>query len=215
MTVSEGYAAPPPPAPAARVRPTTVTLAGLMILLFLVAALVYLGASIAVLGPTTDAFNEAFAGTDFENSGGLFAATTLVGGIGYLLLAVTLGILTIFNNQGRNGTRIATWVIGGIGLCCGGLSLLSSAVSGMGTTGMPQDSTMPDPEELERILAEHLPGWYEPVVIVSNVGGVLLLAAALILLALPASNQFFRTPAPPATGPEPGYPPSPGLPPVG
>lgn len=212
--MSEGFAAPPPPVPAARTRPTPVTVAGVMILLVIAAAVVYLAASIAVLGPTTDGFNEAFAGTEFEDAGAIFAATTLVAGIGYLLIAVTLGILTIFNNQGRNGARITTWVIGGIGLCCGGLALLSSALSGVGTAGAPQAPDMPDPEEMERILSEHIPGWFEPVTVAANIGGVLFLAVALILLALPAANEFFRKPSQPEP-PAPGYPEPPAYPPVG
>ena len=60
----------------------------------------------------------------------------------------------------------------------------------------------------ERIINEHVPGWYEPVTIATIVVGLLALIAALILLALPASNEFFRR------RPEP-EPPTPGYPPVG
>jgi hypothetical protein len=206
--MSEGYAAPPPPEPARRARPTTVTIAGLLMLLVALAAVVYLAASIAVLGAMTDAFNEALADSaDFQDAGSLFAATTLIAGIAYLLFGIALAILTIFNNQGRNGARITTWVVGGIGLCCGGLSLLSLAFSDLTSGGIGGGADMPEPEEMERILNEHLPSWYEPLTTAGNVVGVLALAVALILLALPASNEFFRKPEQLFEPPAPGYPP--------
>lgn len=206
--MSEGYAAPPPQAPAPRTRPATVTVAGLLMLLVALSAVIYLVASVAVLGAMTDAFEEALIDTDLEGSGGLLAATTLLSGVVYLLFGLTLAILTIFNNRGRNGARITTWVVGGVALCCGGLSLISLAVPDLGTAGMGDQANGPDPEELERLLTENLPGWFEPVTIATSVVGVLALAAALLLLALPPSNEFFRKP------PEP-FEPAPGYPPVG
>ena len=204
--MSEASPAPPPPMPAPRPRPATVTVAGLLMLLLALTAVVYVVASIVVLGPTTDAFNEAFAGTDLEDTGAVIAATSVATAVIYLLFGLALVILSVFNNRGRNGARIATWVVGGVALCCGGLSLISLAVPDLSTGGMGQQPDMPDAEEIERIVAEHLPSWYDPVIIGSSVVGVLALAVALLLLALPASNEFFRRPEqPPAQTP--GYPP--------
>jgi hypothetical protein len=206
--MSEGFAAPPPPAPAPRKRPATVTIAGLLMLVVLVVSVVYLVTSLAVLGSMSDAFEQAYAGTELEDAAGFLAAFTLIAGAVYLLFGVALGILTIFNNQGRNGARITTWVVGGIGLCCGGLSLIGTAIGDF-TAGMgAEDPDLPDNEEIVAILEEHVPGWYDPVIMTSTVVGVLALATALLLLALPPSNEFFRKP-------EPQFEPPPGYPPVG
>ena len=207
--MSEGFTAPPPPTPESRPRPTSVTVAGLLMWLVALCAVIYLVASLAVIGSFTDAFAEAFAGTDAEGAEGITAVVSaVVPSVGYLLVAVTLLILTIFNNRGKNGSRIATWIVGGVAACCCGLNLLSSAVTDLGTVGTTPEAGMPDPEELQRIINEHVPGWYEPVTIATIVVGLLALIAALILLALPASNEFFRR------RPEP-EPPTPGYPPVG
>lgn len=205
--MSEGFAAPPPPAPAPRKRPTTVTVAGLLMLLVTLCAVIYLVASIAVLGDMTTGFEQAYAGTELEDTAGLLAASTLIAGVVYLLVGLTLAILTIFNNQGKNGARITTWVVGGLGLCCGGLSLISTA-AGDFTAGMGegQNQDLPDNEEVVEIIADHVPGWFDPVIMTTTVVGVLALAVALLLLALPPSNEFFRKPEQPFE-PPPGYPP--------
>lgn len=210
--MSEGYAVPPPPGPPpARVRPATVTVAGLLILLVALAAVGYLVASIAAYPSFVDAFEQATAGTEAEDVAGFAAAGTLITGVVYLLIAAALAILTIFNNQGRNPARITTWVVGGLGLCCGGASLISIALGDFtANMGGGEGETL-DSDAVEQALVEHVPGWFDPVILTSTVVGVLALLGALILLALPPSNEFFRKPAPPA-GPSPGYP---GYPPVG
>jgi small-conductance mechanosensitive channel len=204
--MSEGFAAPPPPsAPAPRKRPATVTIAGILLLVVALTALIYLVASFAALPDLTTGFEEAYADTELADMAGVLAAFTVIAGVVYLLFGITLAILTVFNNQGRNGARITTWVVGGIALCCGGLSLLGTAL-GDATAGMgQQDPDLPDTEEVVEIIAQYQPAWFEPVTITSNVVGVLALAAALLLLALPPSNEFFRKPEPQFEPP--GYPP--------
>lgn len=206
--MSEGFATPPPPSPgpAPRQRPATVTVASLLILVLVLAALAYVIATAATVGAMGDAFREIYAGTEMEDVAGVVGASSLIGGLIYLAIAITLGILTIFNNQGRNGSRIATWVVGGLGLCCGGLSLITYALGDI-TAGMGDDPQLPDTDEMVAIMERHLPGWLDPVLLTSNVLGVLALAVAVLLLALPPSNEFFRKP-------EPHFEP-PGQPPVG
>ncbi|QSB15011.1 hypothetical protein JQS43_01060 [Natronosporangium hydrolyticum] len=208
--MSDGFTAPPPPsAPAPRTRPTTVTIAGILMLVVAVAALIYLIASVAALGDLSDGFEAAYEGTELADIAGVMAASTLIAGVVYLLFGIALAILTVFNNQGRNGSRIATWVVGGVGLCCGGVSLIGIALgdvtSGMGDT---DDPNLPDTEEIVEIMAQYEPGWFAPLTTTSTVIGVLALAAGLLLLALPPSNEFFRKP-------EQQFQPPPGYPPVG
>lgn len=216
--MSEGFGAPPPPppppsGPPARVRPATVTAASWLLVIVAVIALVYLIASLAAMSDFNAAFEEAFAGTESEDFAGVasFFAAVFTGGI-YLLVAVTLAILAVFNNQGKNPARITTWIVGGLGVCCGGLNLLGTALGDV-STSMGTSEDAPSQDEMEQILTEHLPGWLEPTLLTGNVLGVLAVAVALVLLALPPSNEFFRKPQP-FEPPAPGYPP-PSPPPVG
>ena len=204
---------------AERARPSTVTISSY--LLYLVALLQVIGALVAfaIVGTYRKVFNEAFAGTEAEGAGNTIATVSLVIPVVLgVLLAAGLTVLAVFNNRGRNGSRITTWIVGGILFCCSGFGLLGSALGstfdfGSGST----DPNVPDQAEIQRRLNDELPGWYGPVTITMAVLTVLALLGALILLALPASNAFFRKqPAgwePPVPGSAyPGYP-STGTPP--
>lgn len=217
---------PNPAAPPVKARPSTVTISSY--LLFLTAALQVVGLIVAlsVTGTMQQVYEDAYAGTDMESVGTLTTVTTIAGAIFGLLVAAGLVVLALLNNRGKNPSRIVTWVLGGIYLCCSGGGLaLGAAGSALtpDTTGI--DSNMPDPAQVQRDLEAALPGWYDPVNLLLGVVTVLALLAALILLALPPSNEFFRKPAvawePPVPGgvpPMPGgaypsYPPVPGTPP--
>lgn len=79
----------------------------------------------------------------------------------------------------------------------------------------------PDQAEIQRMLEDRLPSWYTPVSTTISVLAMIALLVALILLALPPSNEFFRKSQtawePPVPGSTyPGYPPTyPGYPPAG
>jgi hypothetical protein len=151
------------------------------------------------------------------------AATSVIVSVVGLLFAIAFVVLAIFNNRGKNASRIVTWVLGGISLCCSGVSLAGSAFSSSMNFDSG-DSDVPDASEIQRRLEDALPGWYMPVTITIAVISLLALLVALILLALPPSNAFFRKPAPvwepPVPGAAyPGYPPvtqapAPGAPPA-
>jgi hypothetical protein len=204
---------------AERARPSTVTISSY--LLYLVALLQIIGAltAFAVVGTYRRVFNDAFAGTEAEGAGNTIATISLVIPVVLgVLLAAGLTILAVFNIRGRNGSRITTWIVGGILFCCSGFGLLGSALGGAMDFGSgSSDPNVPDQAEIQRRLNDELPGWFTPVTITMSVLTVLALLGALILLALPASNAFFRKqPAgwePPVPGSAyPGYPSS-GTPP--
>lgn len=214
-----------PAAPAAPTRPSSVTISSYLLLL--VAALFAIGAiaGLATLGTAADVYREAYEGTSAEGAEAFVTVVGAVGAVVQLLFAAAFVVLALMNNRGRNGSRITTWVLGGLGICCTGINLSSSALNGMsgGSTG-----DLPDPAEIQRRLSEELPGWAEPLSLATNVIALLALLVAIVLLALPASNPFFRkqkvgweppvpgTPYPGQTGTTPGYAPSgdPGYPPV-
>ncbi|MGW0435193.1 hypothetical protein ACWDV4_21965 [Micromonospora sp. NPDC003197] len=204
-----------PATPPARQRPGVVTISSL--LLFLVAGLQVLAliTSFLVLDTMNDVYEQAYADTDLAGmSDSLSTFTTagaIIGSIISLIIAVVLVLLAIFNNMGKNGSRIATWVIGGIFVCCSGFGLLGT-VAGSSLSMETDSTTEPDPAEIQRMLDEALPGWYEPVTLATSLFTLIALLVALILLALPAANEFFRKPQGPGWEPPlpggtyPGYP---------
>jgi hypothetical protein len=194
-----------PVAPAGRVRPGTVTISSW--LLFLVAALQLAQAvvGLSAMGTIADIYNEAYQGTDLEGSGEVIAGVGVIGGsIFGVLMAVGLVILAIFNNRGKNASRITTWVIGGLLLCCSGFGLVGQlAGSSMNLGGGGTD--MPDPKEVQQKIDDALP-WYTPTAATLGVIALLALVTALVLLALPPSNDYFRKVQPAWEPPVPGYP---------
>jgi hypothetical protein len=195
------YPAPGYPAPASRSRPTTVTVASY--LLYLVAGIQVINA-LAVFstsGTMRDAVAEAYRGTDAEGAEGIVVGVLIVGGVINLLIGLGFAVLSYFNSRGKNPSRIVTWVVGGISLCCLGLGLGGTAMTRSMGTG---SGTGPSQDEVQRRINEAVPSWYTPLTTTLSVVALLAVLGAVILLALPASNEFFRKPA--AAGWEPGMP---------
>ena len=165
-----------------------------------------------------DAFSEVEGGDAVAGvTGGIIVGATVFS----LLVGAGLVVLAIFNNRGKNASRIVTWVVGGIFLCCGGSGLAGQAGGGFNFGGA-QEPNVPTNDELQQMLSDVLPSWYQPVTILLGVIGILSLLVALILLALPPSNEFFRKRAPqwqPEVAGQPGgyqaYPAYPTTPPAG
>ncbi|MGV9210568.1 hypothetical protein ACTFTM_01760 [Micromonospora sp. RB23] len=207
------------PSTPARQRPSTVTISSYLLYLFLACQVISLIITLATIGKTRDVLRDAYASSTTEGAdqvANFVFAFGLGAAILLLLLAVVLGVLAMFNNQGKNGARITTWIVGGIMVCCTGGSLLSGAGGGFNAGGN-SGGDVPSPDEIQRRLDEALPSWITPVSLLLGVVSLLALLAALILLALPKSNEFFRKPAaawePPTPGASyPGYPQAPGQP---
>ncbi|KOX15116.1 hypothetical protein ADK66_01785 [Micromonospora sp. NRRL B-16802] len=212
----------------ARQRPSVVTISSYLLFLFLACQVISLILSLSTLGKSRDVLRDAYAGSTAEGAdqvADVFFAFGLGSSILVLLLAVVLGVLAIFNNQGRNAARITTWIVGGIMVCCVGGTLLTGVAGNFTTTG-DTSGDMPSGEEIQRRLDEALPSWITPVSVLLGIVSLLALLAALILLALPKANEFFRKPAvgwePPTPGTsypgypqasgQPGYPQAPGQP---
>ncbi|MFD1322074.1 hypothetical protein ACFQ4H_13310 [Micromonospora sonneratiae] len=202
-----------PVAPAGGQRPGVVSISSY--LLFLVAGLQVLGLIMALMVMSTfnEVYEELYAGTEIADAATTIATITLIGtSIVSLLIAAGLVLLAIFNLKGKNPSRIVTWVVGGIFVCCSGFGLLGSAVGGMMPTETGGTTTGPDPAEVQEVLSDRLPGFYEPLSLAINVITVIALLVSLILLALPAANEYFRKPQaagwePPVPGAAyPGYP---------
>ncbi|SCL38316.1 hypothetical protein GA0074692_4971 [Micromonospora pallida] len=197
----------------ARVRPGSVTISSYLLILVAGIQVINLILTLATLGETRRVLEDAYADSSVNGMDAIadFAIVAAVGsGLITLLMAVGLVVLAVLNNRGKNGARITTWVLGGILLCCSGGSLVSGAVGSFSGPVGGSSADMPSQEEIARRLEDALPSWYTPVSTLVNLVAVLALIAALVLLALPASNQFFRKPQPAwepsLPGAYPGYP---------
>lgn len=183
-----------------RHRPGTVTAATWLLIIVGVLLAISFFITVPFAGDFQDAFRETFRGTEAEGSEGFQTAATVGRSALDLLLGVGFVVLAIFNHRGANASRIVTWVLGGLALCCIGVGLVASSVlANMNVEGGP------DPEVVQRALDEHLPSWYFTLSSVLILATIPALIAVLILLALPPSNRFFRK-EPPAAGPPAGYP---------
>ena len=195
------YTAPLPP-PAAKQRPTTVTVA--TYLLFLTAGMQVVSAivSFAVIGSFRDAWAKALEGVDgAEEAASVMSTTTtaaLVGaGVIAALFAVAYVLLGVFVGRGSNGARITTWVLAGLAACCNGFGVTGSMSGRGGFTGTGGgDINGRTADEVARAFEEALPGWYQPVTTLLSLVALVLAVAVIILLALPSSHPYFRKPEP-------------------
>jgi hypothetical protein len=199
--MSEGFEVPRPPG---RVRPATVTAATWLLLLVVVLYVVSAVLAFTSVGTITDVYQQAYEGTELEGSEGFAGGSIIAVGVLNLLYAAGLAVLAAFDYQGRNAARIVTWVLGGLALCCGGVGLAFSGAAGNIQTNEVEGA--PSAAEVQRMVEDALPSWYSAVSLTIGIVGVLALAVALLLLALPPSNQFFRKPQEEFEPPPPGYP---------
>lgn len=198
--MSEGFAVPA--GRAEKVRPATVTIAGVLLIVTAVVYLIGFIVAISIMGTVTDVFREELAGTEAEGAEGVAAAFYVAVAAINLLFAVGLVVLALLNNKGKNPARIVTWVLGGISLCCSGFGLLTSGMGG-GSFGSTGDV---DQEQLQQRLEDALPSWYGGANVSILIVSILALAGAMLLLALPPSNEFFRKPQQVEPPPPPAYP---------
>ncbi len=182
-----------PPAGGRPSPPTTVKVSTYLLWVTAAVSLITAIIEISLVGRTTEAYRDVYAGTAAEGTEGAIVAGSIVAVVISVLFAAGLAVLAIFNNRGRNGARITTWVIGGISLCCGGFGLAGTAL----TSSINLDDTAggPSTAEIQRRLDEVLPSWYGPATVTLGVISLLAILGAIILLALPASNAYFRKPA--------------------
>ncbi len=202
------------PADGRRVRPAVVTYA--CYLLYLLAALQVISAIVqfSVLGTYSDVTKKAFADTSVGDAASTAtAAVVAVGAVVSLLFAVGYVVLAIFDGRGRQPARIVTWALLGVSLCCGGYGLVGNATGGF-TGNNRRVEGAPSQSELQQMLKDALPSWYQPVILLLGIIALLAAITVIILLALPASNQFFRKqepvwepPVPQAPWDQPGQPP--------
>jgi hypothetical protein len=184
-----------------RRRPGTVTAAGYLLIMVAVLLVINVVISAVTIGPTIEVMRKAYAGAGIPNSDALVSfaqGVSIFAVVIYVLLAVGLGVLALLDLRGKNPARIVTWVLGGIGVCCLGCGTAGGATGGAFSGGFSQGQQTGGPKidaaELTRQLNEAIPAWVRPVQTTITVLGLLALLAVILLLALPASNAYFRPP---------------------
>jgi hypothetical protein len=180
------------PAPAARTRPGVVTTASLLLYVSAVLLLVSVGVSLVPIGDVQKIIDEKYA-NEPENVRQAASIGAVVGpivvGVVYLVIAVALVVLGILVSKGKQPARVITWVLAGLGVLCLGCGLaasgLNSSFSGLGGGGADQ-------QELLDAIAGATPGWVTATGLVLQIISLLIMVTVIILLALPAANDYFR-----------------------
>lgn len=102
------------------------------------------------------------------------------------LFAVVLGGLAAGNLRGRQGARIATWVVSGLGLVyasCAGIDAFSAAVD---------DSDWSSVENVGNLQVAAYPEWWVQLYTLLTATMLLGQVIVVVLLALSSSNPYFR-----------------------
>jgi hypothetical protein len=181
-------------------RPAVVTAA--CWLLYLAAACQVLSAVVTLsqLGAMKEAYRKLFADTATKGFEDVLVAITAATTVGFgLIFAVGYVVLGILNGKGKNPARIVTWVVAGLSICCSGSGLVSNAIGINGFSGGKNGG--PTSQEIQRALEAALPGWYQPTLTTIGIISIAALVTAVVLLALPIANGFFRKPPQPAWEP--------------
>jgi hypothetical protein len=173
-----------------RQRPPVVTAAGY--LLYLVAGLLAVNiiVSIATFSTSLDWVDTHYANDVNHDVYVTAAKIGVAAGIGIDVVLVALFVvLAIFDLRGRNGMRITTWVIAGLGALCLGCGTFGNL------TGTAFQQSASGSRQATINVRDILPGWAVNVSTTSSVISMVALIMVIILLATPASNAFFRPPA--------------------
>lgn len=202
------YPQSPPPGP--RTRPGSVT-AVVWTQILTAALLVISGIALfATMSSVEDTVTQelmndpelADSGLTVDNLSSIMTFTfALIAGV-YVVMAVFYVVLALLVNKGKRPARILSWILSGIGLLCCGIGGIIGQLGSMTTSVNGQEYE----DEATQAIEEATPAWVNAVdwitLIVLIVGSLLI----IILLAVPASNEFFRKDEAPM-GPYPGQPP--------
>jgi hypothetical protein len=200
--------------PGGSARPATVTAASGLLYFAAAIQVISIVLSFFAFGPIQEVINEQFA--DAPEAGavatGMRVGIIFAIAINALFAAGTI-VCAVLDGRGKNPARIVTWVLGGIAVLCYACNLIGTAVSG--SLANMGGGTTPEQTEIQRRVEEALPAWQGTVDLLTSVLLIVAFGGAMILLALPQSNAFFRREQEvwvPPTYPGGGYPPVAGQP---
>ncbi|GAA4217144.1 hypothetical protein [Actinocatenispora rupis] len=191
-------AMPPPQQPGPGERPTTVTAAGGLQMFTVLLSLVTAALALVAMPKLTAAYDTAGV-TDTGTFKSIMKVSQVGSMVFYILLAVLIVFLVLGNLRGKQGTRIASFVVSGLYVLCGICGALGTA-TGAGTSGGVD-------------IYAAIP-WYRWISLLLTILLLLAHGGVIVLLALKPSTEFFtrnkaaaqQPPVPPAQQ----YPPYPG-----
>ncbi|MET7667596.1 hypothetical protein [Micromonospora luteifusca] len=200
-------------------RPAIVLSAASVLLVMAVGALVYTVVDLVVLGGTVDAFRSAARDTtasseQIDDVVTLLRASAVLSAVVAALSAPVLAGLALGLLAGRNGARVATWVVSGLGLlggCCSVAVLIGERAAPLQLGANDQSLA-----ELLGLIGDSYPSWWIPLNAGLSVGQGLGYLVVATLLVLPAANTWFgrrRSTAPTMPSAPPAFTPAPHQPP--
>ncbi|MCG5466907.1 hypothetical protein MED01_005952 [Micromonospora sp. MED01] len=197
-------------------RPAAVLSAVTVLLVMAVAALAYAVVDLVVLGGTVDAFRSAARDTSaspeqIDDVVTLLRASAVLSAVVAVLSAPLLAGLALGLLAGRNGVRVGTWVVSGLGLLAGCCSV--AVVVGERAAPLQLGADEHAFAELLGLIGDAYPSWWIPLNAGLSVAQALGYLVVATLLVLPAANRWFgrhRSTAPTAP---PMFPPAPHQPP--
>ncbi|MET7819827.1 hypothetical protein [Micromonospora zamorensis] len=200
-------------------RPAVVLMAAGVLLVMAVAALAYAVVDLVVLGGTVDTFRTAARDTSaspeqIDDVVTLLRASAVLSAVVAALSAPVLAGLALGLLAGRNGVRVATWVVSGLGLLAGCCSV--AVLIGERAAPLQLGSGEQAVAELLGLIGDAYPSWWIPLNAGLSVAQGLGYLVVATLLALPAANAWFgrhRSTAPTVPSAPPAFPHTPHQPP--
>ncbi|MFF5214000.1 hypothetical protein [Micromonospora sp. NPDC000442] len=174
-------------------RPAAVVLAVATLVVMALGALVFAVIGLASVSGTVDRFRAtADAGADpgqVDAVVALLRASVVVSAVlsilaGLLLVGLALGLAAR-----RPAARVATWVVAGLGMCCGCGGIAALIVQRATPLEFGDDRAT---AELLALVPDAHPSWWIPLTATLSIAQVLGYLVVAVLLALPAANAWFR-----------------------
>jgi hypothetical protein len=182
-------------------RPAVVTVACWLLCAAAASQVLSAIVTLSQVGATKQAYRKVFAETPMKGAEDMFVAMTAASAVGFgLLLGVGYVVLASLDARGKNPARIVTWVIAGLSICFSGCGVAMNAL-GPSSFGGGSANGAPSGQEIQQALNDAWPGWYQPTLTTIGVVSFVALISAVVLLALPIANEFFRKPEQPAWQP--------------
>ncbi|MBX7269880.1 hypothetical protein KIF24_30230 [Micromonospora sp. Llam7] len=194
-------------------RPAVVLLAVAVLAVLALGAFGYAVAGLSAVGGTVARFRAAAAtsssAADVDAVVALLRASVVLSAVLSVLAGLLLAGLALGLAARRPAARVATWVVAGLGMCCGCGGIAALVVQRATPLDLGDDRAT---AELLALVPDAYPSWWIPLSATLSVGQVLGYLVVAVLLAMPGANAWFRRrpasppyqpPAPPA-----GYPPS-------
>lgn len=201
---------------APRRRPVTVTLAVALTLVGAVLGAVNGILLISLASTVAQDFRVNAAGSgatrsEIDDLANVFQGSMIVSGIIILVLAVVVALLAFATARGSNAARITLVVLLAASVCVGlGTGTFTSAARNA-TNVSTQNIDSQTAENLGQALADAIPAWFAGLAVGLSCLEILAVLAVIVLLLVPASNDYFRrgpaaagVPGPGAAGQPPG-----------